>query len=118
VCLGLQCRDQALVGQQRRVDATGQITQIVERGAYAALHRGHELPDGRGVVGGFLQQTEVNRERDELLLRPVVQVPLNLPSLGVLRFHQAPAGGPQLIDRGLQLRGQRGVAQDQACLRR
>src|ERR1700760_3412029 len=83
--LGLQRRDQALVGQQRRGDAAGQNPQVVERGAYAVLHHGHEFRDGGRIVGGFLQQTEVNRERDELLLRPVVQVPFDLLPFGFLR---------------------------------
>jgi hypothetical protein len=33
----------------------------------------------------------VNRERDELLLRPVVQVPFDLLSFGILCFYQPPA---------------------------
>ena len=107
----LQRRDQALVGQQRRVDAAGQIPQVVERSVQAVSHYWRELPDGGRVVGGFLQQPELDRERDELLLRPVVQVPFDLPPLGVLGFHQPAAGRPQLVD-------QCGVAQDKPRLRR
>jgi hypothetical protein len=65
----------------------------------------------RRVAGGFLQQPELDGERDELLLRPVVQDPLDLPLIGVLRFHQPTAGRPQLVD-------QRSVAKDEARLRR
>ena len=77
----------------------------------AVSHRWRELPDGGRVVGGFLQQPDLDRERDELLLRPVVQVPLDLPPLGVLRSTSQAAGGAQLVD-------QRGIAQYQPRLRR
>ena len=60
----------------------------------------------------------MNGERDELLLGPVVQVPFDLPPFGVLCFHQTPAGSAQRVDGGPQFGGQRGVAQDQARLRR
>ena len=36
----------------------------------------------------MLQQTQVDRERDELLLRPVVQVAFDLAPFSVLRFDQ------------------------------
>ena len=55
-----------------------------------------------------------DRDRDELLLRPVVQVPFDLAPFGVLRFDQPATGGPQLVDRGLEFGGERGVAQDEA----
>ena len=84
----------------------------------ADLSRRRDLPDLTGVIGGVVEQPELDRERDELLLRPVVQVPLDLLALGVLRFDQPPAGRPQVVDGGLQLGGQRGVAQDEARLRR
>ena len=47
-----------------------------------------------------------------------MQVPFDLPPFVVLRLHQAPAGGPQVLDRCPQFGGERGVAQDQARLRR
>ena len=35
-----------------------------------------------------IEETELDAERDELLLRPVVQVPLDLPPLRVLRLDE------------------------------
>ncbi len=54
--------------------------------------------------------------RDELLLRPVVEIALDLAPLLVLRLHQPPPRGPQFLDRGLQLRGEPAVAEDQPGL--
>jgi hypothetical protein len=56
----------------------GYQEEVVQRGAYAVLHHGGELPDSGGVAGGFLQQVEVDGERDKLLLGSVVQVSFDL----------------------------------------
>jgi len=45
-----------------------------------------------------------------------VQVPLDLAPLGVLRFDQPTAGGPQLLDGGPQVGGELDVAQHEARL--
>jgi hypothetical protein len=92
--------DQALVGQQWGVDAAGQVPQVIERGPEFVLELDCQLPDAVRVPGGVLQQAELDREGDELLLCPVVQVTFDLPPLGVLCFYQPAAGGFQLVDRG------------------
>jgi hypothetical protein len=109
--------DQALVGQQWGVDAAGQVPQVIERGPEFVLELDCQLPDAVRVPGGVLQQAELDREGDELLLCPVVQVTFDLPPLGVLCFYQPAAGGSQLVDRSLQLGGELDVAQDEAGLR-
>ena len=80
------------------------------------LEHGRDLPDGAGVVGGVFQQAELDPQGDELLLRPVVQVPLDLPPFGVLRLDQPAARGPQFVDGGPQVGGELGVAQHEARL--
>ena len=82
--LGVQGRDETLFGQQRRVDAAGQVPQVVERGGEPVLEHGRDLPDRGGVLGGVFQQAELDLQGDELLLGAVVQVPLDLPPFGVL----------------------------------
>ena len=75
-----------------------------------------QLPDLARVVCGVLQQGELHRERDELLLGAVVQVPLDPLPLGVLGLHQPPPRCPQVVDAGLKFGGQADVAQHQASL--
>ena len=116
--LGRHRGRQSLVGQQRRVDTAGQGPQVVQGRVQPGPELAGHLPDLTGVIGGVVEQPELDVERDQLLLGAVVQVPLDPLALGVLRFHQPSSGRPQLVDGGLQLGGQRGVAQDEARLRR
>jgi hypothetical protein len=115
--LAAQRRGGALFGQQRRVDAAGQVAQVVQRRLQGFLEQRCDRPDPAGILGRFLQQAEPDGQRDELLLRPVVQIPLDPPPLRVLRFHQPPARGPQFVDGRLQLSGEPAIAEDQARLR-
>ena len=48
------------------------------------------LPDLAGVLGRVLQQAELDRERDELLLGAVVQVALDPLPLLILGLDQPP----------------------------
>jgi len=75
--------------QQRRVDALGQLAQLLER----ERQRGPRLADDRSrvaLVGGQLrlEQPERHRDRDQPLLRAVVQVALDPAALGVGRLDQ------------------------------
>ena len=90
--LRVQGHDQAAFGQQRRVDAAGQGAQVVQRRAELCLQVGDRLPEEVWVVGRFGQQAELDGQRDQLLLRAVVQVPLDLAPFCILGFHQ-PAPG-------------------------
>ena len=75
--LRVQGGAEPLVGQQRRVDPAGQGAQVIEGGVQPGPELAGDLPDLTGVVGGVLQQGELDVERDELLLGAVVQVPLD-----------------------------------------
>ena len=75
-------RGQPALGEDRRVQATGELAQL--------LHREVELPPGAGdellrPVGvarrAGLEHAELDREGDEPLLRAVVEVALEAPAL-------------------------------------
>jgi hypothetical protein len=57
-----------------------------------------------------LRHPSLHGERDQLLLRAVVKVPLETPTLLVLRGDQALAGGTEILDEP-------GVPKDEARLR-
>ena len=62
--------------------------------------RGHDERLGGGGVGVDLgpHEPELDAERDEALLRAVVQVALEPPALGVARCDDALPRGPQLAE--------------------
>ena len=107
---------QSLLGQQRRVDAAGERTQVLERGAQAVLELDRQVLDLAGVLGGVLQQPEQHAERDKLLLGAVVQVPLDPVAFLVLGAHEPLTRCRQVVDGGPQLGGEPQVAQHQARL--
>ena len=74
----------AVVHQQRRVDAVGQVAQLLHGG----LDLGGDLVErlgGRfGVLGHqVLDQPDVHGQRHQVLLGAVVEVPFDPPPLGV-----------------------------------
>ena len=76
--------DHATVAQQRRVDAVGEVAQLLDRVLHVGGQRIEHLGRGRGVVGKeVLRQSQVHRQRDEVLLRAVVQVAFDLASFSV-----------------------------------
>ena len=91
-----QCGAQPALGQGRRVDAAGESSQVVE---HAAQLTGDVLDLGAGLgrKGGHLDHhAQSQHQRDEELLRAVVQVALD-PSPGLVRRrHEPRAGGQQL----------------------
>ena len=99
-----QRRHQALVGQQPGVDAAGQLGQRLDRLAGRDRLVGED-PGGalRGAGRHRLGQPQVDRERDQVLLGPVVDVPLEPAPLGVLGLDQALPRGPQLGGAGDQV---------------
>src|SRR6185437_11713900 len=90
--LRAQRRDQALLGQQRRVDTAGQRAQVLQRRAELRLEVRDGRPDLVRVTGQLGEQAELDGQRDELLLGAVVQVPLDPAAFGVLGPDQ-PAPG-------------------------
>ena len=112
-----QGRPQALVGQQRGIDPAGECPQVIDGRVQAGPQLAGDQPHLAGVLGGVLQQAELDRERDELLLGAVVQVALDPLPLIILRAHQPEPRRPQVVDRGLQLGGEPDVAEDKPGLR-
>ena len=77
--------------QQRRVDALGQLAQLLERERQRGPRLAHDrrrVALVRGQLG--LEQPERHRDRDQPLLRPVVKVALDPAALGVGRLDQPP----------------------------
>ena len=78
------------------MDAARELAQLLERARSSSLARGHARLGGRRVaVDVGLDQPQLHRDRDQPLLRAVVQVALEPPPLGV-------AGGDQPLPRGVE----------------
>ena len=89
-CLRAQGGDQPGVGEKRRVDASGEVAEVLKRARRVGLQLGQQLPGLPGItVRRRGKQVELDRQRDQVLLRAVVQVPLKPPPRLVLRGHQA-----------------------------
>ena len=95
----LQSRPDPAVGEDRRIDAAGQVAQLAQglgdAGAglcdqlLRALRVGLEL---------LLRHPEAHAERDQPGLRAVVQVALDAAELGVLLLDRAQAGRLERLD--------------------
>ena len=82
-------RDQPFVGEERRIDAAREVAEILDRLARRRLEvREHRLRLLRIAFDEPFGQPQLDRERDELLLRAVVEVALELASLLVLGVDQ------------------------------
>ena len=97
----LERRAEPAVGEDRRVDAAGQVAQLLQRLADAGAGLGYQLLRALRVgLEPLLRQPEAHAERDEPGLRAVVQVALDAAELGVLildrarrRSRASPTGG-------------------------
>ena len=95
---------QAGVHEQRRVDAVGQVAQLLDRVLHRVAERVEHLGGGLGVVGEHvLGEAEVHRQRHEVLLGAVVEVALDLAPLGVAGGHDAGTRGAQVVVGALQV---------------
>ena len=96
----LERGDQAVVGQDRRVDAAGQLSQLLERAGELRLRAPEQLVRLR-IAGGqhALAGSQGERDRDEALLRAVVEVALEPAALGVAGLDDARARGGQFAAR-------------------
>ena len=100
----------------------GQRPQLFDRRPDVILELGHERPRPFGVaLGKLLEQPHLDGERNQVLLRPVVQVAFDPSPLGVGGRHQTPARCLQLdglaaqsLERILQRRVQTGLVQRHA----
>ena len=80
------------------MDAAGQLAQLVEALGELLLRCGQELArGGRVLLEHRAGHAQVQRDRDEALLRAVVEVALQPPALGVARLDDAGARGGQLL---------------------
>jgi hypothetical protein len=90
--LRLERGRQSLVGEQRRIDPTREVPEILQRVRRGALERVEQCSRLRGIAFDHRsRQLQLDRERDELLLRAIVQVPFDLPALVVLRRDETPS---------------------------
>jgi hypothetical protein len=110
--LCLECGRQPRVSQQRRVDPPGEVPEFIERVLCLTLCLREQLVCFCwGVPRHLAGQPERDLEGDKLLLRTIVQVPLQPPP-GLV------GGGDQALPRCPEVFDQRHVAQHQARLRR
>ena len=88
--LRLERRGQPLVGEERRIDPAGQVSQVLERRLRILMdvaEQGHAL--ARIALRDLLRESRFDGEGDELLLGAVVEVALDPPPLLILRRHQS-----------------------------
>jgi len=84
--LGADGGGQALVGEQRRVDAAGQVAQGLQRAAGLGLELGDQGPFPVLVLAGQrLRLGQRAGDGEQLLLGAVVDVALDPPPLLILR---------------------------------
>ena len=94
---GAERLDQPAVDQERRVDPVRQLAQLLNRLLDLAGQLVEHLePCLRVVDDDVPGQAQVHRQRDEVLLRAVVQVPLDAATFGVAAGHDA---RPRLAER-------------------
>ena len=98
--LGLQRRREPLVGEQRRIDAARQVSQVLERVVGLGLDVGQHRLGLRGIAihQGF-RQTLLHRQRHQLLLRPVVDVALQGLRPHILRGDDAATRLAKVLDQ-------------------
>ena len=87
-----QRRAQALLGERRRMQSARELAKFLEREiellGRALQRRGDGFRFRLQLAPG---EPDRQRQRDEPLLRSVVEVPLELPALLVARLHEAGA---------------------------
>ncbi len=79
--LPLERGDQPLIGEKRRVDAPGEIAEVLQGLGHLLLGLFQKLVCLCGILRPHLAgQAELHRQRHQLLLRPVVDVALEAPA--------------------------------------
>ena len=95
---------QAALGEHRRVHAADQVAQLGQGLLGLGMRLVDQAPGGVGVVGELrLSPAEVHGQRDQPLLRAVVQVTLHPPPLRPGRVHHPLPAGLQLDHPGGQV---------------
>jgi hypothetical protein len=101
-----QRRGQTRFGQDRRVDATGDLPQVVDH-AHQLRGRVRHLGTRVTSCGGRLRgHAQPEGKRDEALLRAVVQVPLDPPA-DLVRCGDDPRAGGHELGPALRVRDRR-----------
>ena len=99
-----QRRVEAAVGQHRRVHAPDEVAQLGEGLLGLDVRLVDEFPGGVDVIGELrLGPAELHRQRDQPLLRAVVQVTLDPPPLRLGRVHHPLAADLELGHPGGQV---------------
>ena len=110
----LQRRPEPAIGEHRRMDPARELAQLADRLVEVLRRAVEQLPGRlRIVVHARARQPQAQRERDEPLLRAVVQVALDLAPRRVGALDDPRARGAQLGDGRAQLRRQPLVLQRQ-----
>ncbi len=95
--LAAQRRGEAVRGEDRRVDALGQVAEGLQGLGDDRVEAGGDLPGPLRVLRHQRPgHPQLHHERHQVLLGAVVDVPLDLPPLGVLRGHDPLTRGPDL----------------------
>jgi len=98
-----QRRAQPCLGQDRRVDATRDLPQVIDH-AHELRGRVRHLGTQLATLGGRLRcHTELECQRHEALLCAVVQVPLDPPA-GLVRCGDDPRAGGHELSPALRIR--------------
>ena len=101
---GAQRFGEAGVHEQRRVDAVGQVAELLDGVLHRIAERVEHLGGRLGIVGeDVLGEAEVHRQRDEVLLGTVVEVALDLATLGVPGGDDAGTRGAQVLVGALEV---------------
>ena len=96
-----------LVGEERGIDAAREIAKVVEGDARVDLQLAEHLLGLRGIaIDELLREPLADLQRDQLLLRTVVDVAFQPPALLVLCGHEALLGCLQVGQARPQLFGQ------------
>ena len=124
VARGAQRVREPAVHEQRRVDAVREVAQLLHRLLEVGRDLVEHLLGGVGIgVGELACEPGAHRERDEVLLRAVVEVALDAAALEVGGLDDAGAGAaqlvglaPDLVERVLQRRVELEVVEREADL--
>ena len=115
---------QAAIREERGIDAVRELPKLLQGGFDVVPKLLEECRCLRRVGAGQLtREAQIRAQRDQLLLRAVVEVALDAAPLGVRRRDDAGAGGSDLlglplhlVERRLELRVEPDVVQSEADL--
>ena len=99
----MQRRLEPALGQDGRVDAARELTQLGEARLQLVLRAREQRLEVAVPRGAGARAAQQQREGDQPRLGAVVQVALEAPALGVAGLHEPRARGPQLLQARAQL---------------